>query len=400
VVHRIAPGREIRRFGLQPFDPDVYPAVAQVIDDALAQAGLRRRPTILVETSMKHPWGRAFGSFGRYYIKITRGVAAARTDDELAVARAIVRHELAHVANRDLPRSDRAESGQCPRVRDGGRAARSDDHRVPGARLGAGRDVAARRGRSGDPAGAGGAAEVPRARRGRARLTVGGRRRRRAVPHKAFADPPRRWWSPRGLLNSHPPRTWRETVTESPRELLCAGTAEAFSAGVVAGVVFGYLIGASREATSDDLLGLVSLAVPVGGLVVGVVGTGLWRATLRALAEGSRLPSGVPVGIALTAGFLAADVIGPPGEARLIPALQLDPVPVGIALVAITGLFVAFCRCTVGIAAAWIPTARSSRLLPVLAGGHVVGAFALGSVLCLAYLGLSTLRSGNPFALV
>jgi hypothetical protein len=86
---------------LVPPPADLYPDSVNEIRAMIGQAGLRRAPTVLIDPYREVRCGRVFGCFGRYYLRLN--LSMLRPDAENAVLRrAIVRHELAHLRNRDV----------------------------------------------------------------------------------------------------------------------------------------------------------------------------------------------------------------------------------------------------------------------------------------------------------
>jgi Zn-dependent protease with chaperone function len=401
LVHAIVPRLEIRRFGLQAFETRRYPAVARVIEEELTRARLRRRPEFLVEPLMANPWGRAFGGFGRYRIKITTGLARARTPERLAVARAVIRHELAHVANRDLDLTGLSLASSWVFV---GAVA------VPVLAIGALRAPADVPGTTWRLAAVALAVLVIRAAILRSREhDADVRASVWAVdagdsPFDPRVFPDRggpRWQRLGGLLDTHPRSRRRAEVVDLPSKLLRTPWAEACGAGVIVGVVQSGLGTAAIEGTGNAAVGHLLLGALLGLLVASIVGTGLWRTTLRALTDGTRLPSGVATGVALGVGLIVGDLVAPQRlQARVTFAWLTAPGTTVLALVLVVALMVAWCRWTVGVAAAWLPEARHRSLRPVLRSSHVVAAAALASGLVMSSTALGVIVTRHPLAVV
>lgn len=92
-----------RRNRLIPFNPEQDPPFAAALHDLAGQAGLSP-PAIEIERDSRCALGQAFGRPGRYSLRLGgRMRLLLRKAPERF--RAIVLHELAHLANRDVPRA-------------------------------------------------------------------------------------------------------------------------------------------------------------------------------------------------------------------------------------------------------------------------------------------------------
>lgn len=102
-----APWWKIRRGGLVPLPSDgasdglPRTGLRAELDGLVAEAGLDRPPVFLLDPLNPGVNGLAFGRFGRYYVRLDAGLVLLRGTDPQAF-RAIVRHELAHLSNRDV----------------------------------------------------------------------------------------------------------------------------------------------------------------------------------------------------------------------------------------------------------------------------------------------------------
>ena len=67
-----------------------------------AAAGLRREPQLLIDPFRDLPAGRVFGAFGRYRLRLNIGVLRGGDEGSRERRAAVVRHELAHLQNRDV----------------------------------------------------------------------------------------------------------------------------------------------------------------------------------------------------------------------------------------------------------------------------------------------------------
>ncbi len=88
--------------GLVPPPEELYPDSVAEARSLIAEAGLRRAPTLLIDPHRDFRCGRVFGCFPRYYLRLNLGVLRGADAQSVSVRRAIVSHELAHLANRDV----------------------------------------------------------------------------------------------------------------------------------------------------------------------------------------------------------------------------------------------------------------------------------------------------------
>ncbi|MBV1855815.1 M48 family metalloprotease [Catellatospora tritici] len=89
-----------RRQRLTPLDEAEYPEVAADLRELVAEAGLRRPPQFLVR-QLTSAEGLAFGRFPRYRVRLDAGLIIWHAADPVRF-RTVVRHELAHLRNRDV----------------------------------------------------------------------------------------------------------------------------------------------------------------------------------------------------------------------------------------------------------------------------------------------------------
>lgn len=375
--------------GLVPPPKELYPESVAEVRKMVAEAGLRRAPTLLIDPHRNVRCGRVFGCFGRYYLRLNLSVLRrsddTSTEDSSALLRgAIVRHELAHLRNRDVDVTGLTIAAgrvftvlvAAPLVVLGitrhspyfgqmwwrlavvlllvivVRAAviRSREHYA---------DVAA--------SGSGIAGEEPGF-------------------LAAFPDPeppePRHGQVARlvrplaALVRMHPSSQQRISVINDPGTLLTVGTLEALAIGLSMGLPISYLFLASNLLFGGNLYSAPVAAFLLSLPAIGALVAGLWRATLRALATRVALPTGTAAGVGVWAGLLLGQILTRPFGARWPLAFVTDPV---FGVIDALGLLVGcllFTRWSVGAAAAWLPAARGRSLRPALASCQLIGALA------------------------
>ncbi len=104
VAYWLIPWWKIRRGRLVPLPAAVTEQAAALraeLNTQVAAAGLARAPIFLLDPVSPAIGGLAFGRFGRYYVRLDAGLVVLLSTDP-AGFRAVVRHELAHLRNRDV----------------------------------------------------------------------------------------------------------------------------------------------------------------------------------------------------------------------------------------------------------------------------------------------------------
>lgn len=374
---------------VSPPSEDLYPGSVAEVQTMIGEAGLRRAPTVLINLYRDGQGGRVFGCFGRYYLRLNVSVLRGSDAESVSLRRALVRHELAHLRNRDVdvtgltiaagrvfavlvfvPLVVLGFSRHSPYL---GqmlwrlaivlvlvivvRAAviRSREHYA---------DVAASHSAiaEGEPcflAGAFPERQLP---------TLGLGLIGRLV----------RWLA--ALVRMHPSGQRRSSVVTDPGLLLTLGVLDALAIGLTLGFSITYLSGTVAlllGATYGRPLAVFLLGTPAIGALV----AGLWRATLRALATQTELPTGTVAGVGFWAGLLLGEILMRPFGAHWPALFVADPVLGVIEAVSLLVGCLIFTRWSVGAAAAWLPAARGRSLRPTLAGGQLVGALAFSGVL-------------------
>lgn len=385
--------------GLQPWD--AAPWADRVVDECVAEAGLTHRPTFWLEPFRADLAGRAFGTMRHAHVQVAHLLVLARRDatgrpsgPEEARLRAVVRHELAHVRNRDLALTAMvtvvpwvllgavvvplavklALHGRVDLVPYGWRLA------VLGALVLLVRASIYRRRehdadvraslpvRSGEEPFLASAfpdtdADLP---------TTTGAGRLQAVTAR---------WRRRVGLRTHPATAVRGRVVADPSLLLRAGFAEGAATGVTAGVAFYYL--------RNLLVGLFDGGQPVAGALAGVgvgalvatvTGQSMWREALAAHVAGRPAPSGLATAGGLAAGLLAAEFLAPSVLSSWLTLLGTSPV-VGIAAAAALAAGCAiYTRWAASTATAWLAGSRAATLRTPMRIGLGLGALTFGSL--------------------
>ncbi len=103
ILYFLHPQRIIRRQQLQSFDPMKDAAFSQAIERLSIVTELPKLPKVMLNQT-KRIGGQVFGLRGRYILRLDDGLRLALRKAP-ATFRAIVLHELAHIANRDIGRT-------------------------------------------------------------------------------------------------------------------------------------------------------------------------------------------------------------------------------------------------------------------------------------------------------
>jgi len=103
ILYITHPQRIIRRQQLQPFDPLKDAAFSQAVERLATLAELPKLPAVMLNQT-KQVGGQVFGLRGRYILRLNNGLRLALRKAP-ATFRAVVLHELAHIANRDVGRT-------------------------------------------------------------------------------------------------------------------------------------------------------------------------------------------------------------------------------------------------------------------------------------------------------
>jgi Zn-dependent protease with chaperone function len=291
-----------RRARLQPLTGEDAPEVLATLRELAVEAGLDEEPRWMWSPLARAASGNAYGHAGRHAVALTGGLVVLHATDPAAF-RAIVRHELAHVRNRDVDVTYLTLSfwyaflaaAVLPFVLtllDQGKLLVSATWRMLA--LAAlvyltrnavlrSREVYAdvRASASDGPSGA----------------------LRRVVGTLRAGDVGLR----KRLLALHPTPDRRLAALDDPRPLLSLGVLEAFGAGLAATINFDSVASVVTTFVGDPITMNLLSALVFAPLIAGVVGLALWRSRFGALAAGGRPQRVLPIGLALTAGL----VLGP-----------------------------------------------------------------------------------------
>lgn len=104
LIYWLHPSWRIRRRRLVPLTADDHPDLLRYLDDIIGETGLARSPRFLLDAANPVIGGVTFGRRGPYYVSLSGGLATKYATDR-PLFRAVVLHELAHVRNRDVPKT-------------------------------------------------------------------------------------------------------------------------------------------------------------------------------------------------------------------------------------------------------------------------------------------------------
>ena len=289
-----------RRLGLRTLREEDAPAVVAEVAALAREAGLREPPALVWNPLDHAPSGLAFGFVGNYTVALTGGLVVRQAIDPEAF-RAVVRHELAHIRNRDVDLTYFTISlwhafllgAVLPFLvtlfDEGSSTITSLGWRIIAIALLVyltrnsvlrSREIYADV-RASVPPGA-----------------VAGLRRVLAGLPRAKRD------RLGGLLRVHPRPAERLAAVEDTRPLFALDLTTAFGAGVAATVAYESVVSLVSVFVSDPLDMRFLAALAFAPAVVGVVGIALWRSAFGSLADGRRPAASWPLAIALAAGFM------------------------------------------------------------------------------------------------
>lgn len=290
-----------RRAGFRPLDPEDAPDVLAALGELSREAGLREEPRWTWNPLQTAATGVAYGRPGSYAVGLTGGLVVTHVTDPGAF-RAIVRHELAHVRNRDVLVTYAtlafwyafllaAVVPFLVTILDEGVALSVTWRLLALAAL-----VYLTRN------------SVLRAREVYADLRASvADGPQGALGRVVAALPARPERLSRRLLALHPSPGERAAALRDTRPLFELAPVAAFAAGLAATINFDSVHSLVAWWVDDPLdIGLTA-ALVFAPLVVGVVGVALWRDRFGALAGRTETQAVWPLALALTAGFL----IGP-----------------------------------------------------------------------------------------
>jgi Zn-dependent protease with chaperone function len=384
-----------RRSGFRPLEATDAPEVLATLGELSREAGLSSEPRWLWNPLNPAPTGLAFGHPGRYRVALTGGLVVRHTADPDGF-RAIVRHELAHIRNRDVALTYATlalwyaflAASVAPflvTIVDEGEFAFSIAWRLLAL---AGLVYLTRN-------------AVLRSREIYADVRASAAEGRGGALERVLAALPGRTHRlPRRLLELHPAPEQRIAALRDTRSLFLLGPIAAFAAGVSATVNFDSVQSLVYGFVDDPVDVSMIAALVFAPLVVGVVGVALWRDRFGALASSTRAESIWPLGLALVAGLL----VGPelslagavPGQDRGLLADLLHGEGI-LWVVALAGLVLLLLDWIADSASIWLRAEGSRRWPAAWAAGLLVAAGVLTIVLG-AFYTLNQLSEGITFS--
>ncbi|MGI9111410.1 MAG: M48 family metalloprotease [Gaiellaceae bacterium] len=368
-----------RRRRLEPLTEDEAPAVRERLRELVREADLDEEPRFLWNPLDQTATGLAYCYAGTYSVALTGGLVVRQLADPPAFD-AVVRHELAHIRNREVANTYATVAlwyafivaAVAPffltLVGEGASALGGLTWRVLAlAALVYGTRNAVLRSREIY-------ADV-RASTGEGR-TGGLRRVLASLPRPVGGILAR-------LRRLHPDPALRLAALNDTRPLFRFSPLVAFGAGVAATIAYENVVTLVTFFVDDPIDMRFVAALAFAPFAVGIVGYGIWRATFAAVAEGRK---GIPtarIGLALAAGFLLgpelslAQFIVTDDDALLESMLKGNDLPWGAALVLGLVLFTGWLGT---VASYWARSLGDRRpqvpaFLTLLAGSAVLSAF-------------------------
>lgn len=375
VIALVFPRWILRRRRLRPLTRDAAPAVVDELGRLSDEAGLGDEPRWVWNPLDPSPTGLAFGRPGRHSVALMGGLVTRQIADPPAF-RAVVRHELAHLRNRDVDLTYATLSlwyafllvGVLPFavvVADEG----VDTVLALGWRLLALTALVYLTRNA-----------VLRAREIYADVRASVADGKEGALRRILAGIPRRATSAwRRVWRVHPDPRARLAAVDDTRGLFRLGMLVAFGTGVAATIAYDSIVTFVGLYVRDGLEVRLIAAAPVAPLVLGVVGIGVWRSVWRSLADDRPRSSIWPPALALAAGFLVGPqlalerAVRPEGTTTLLESAFGEGAPWIVLLAAALALALAW----VGASAeSWIRAraggkrpARTAMLALVLASG-------------------------------
>jgi Zn-dependent protease with chaperone function len=366
------------RARFRPLEPADAPEVLTTLGELSREAGLRREPRWVWNPLRLGVTGLAFGHPGRYAVGLTGGLVVLHSTDPDGF-RAVLRHELAHIRNRDVALTYATLAmwyafllaSVLPfavTLVDEGSFALSLTWRL----LALAVLVYLTRN------------AVLRSREiyadVRASVVDG---RSGALARVIAALPVSRDRLAGRLLALHPSPAERVAVLRDTRPLFSLGPIAAFAAGVAATINFDSVETLITGYVDDPLDVAMIAALVFAPLIVGVVGVALWRDRFAALASGTPVESVWPLGLALVAGLL----VGPelslagavPGQDRGLLA-DLFHGQGFLWILALSGLVLLLLAWIADMASVWL-RAEAARRSPAWIAALLVAAGVLTIVL-------------------
>jgi Zn-dependent protease with chaperone function len=383
-IYLLTPAWKMRRSRLVPLSPDDAPQVIADLERLSKEAGLAEAPQVVWNALDPATSGLAFGRLGHYRVAVSGGLVVTHSTDPDAF-RAVARHELAHLQNRDVDRTYFAMAlwyafllaAVAPLLvtlpGEGARTILRIAWRLAALIL----LVYVTRN------------AVLRARESyadvRVDVTDGNTAIRRVL---ASVPTPRGRHVPR-LLRVHPDPSERIATLDDRQRLFRLGRWEAFGAGIALTLVFHELVTMIGFFDTESLATHWLAALIVAPPVVGVVGVGIWRAALAAAMGGDPLRRSWTLGLALGIGMLVGESLSfdnlahpegsDAGAADVIAAISGLPVSRGIISSDVWGFGVLWPLAIVGgmmLFSSWMAAGASLWLRRAGEGGARLAALA------------------------
>ena len=288
------------RRGLRPLTREDAPAVVDELSELSTEAGLAEEPRWLWNPLDPSPTGLAFGRPGSHAVALMGGLVVRQVADPPAF-RSVVRHELAHLRNRDVDLTYATVSlwyafllaSVLPFAfvvaDEGARTVLALGWRL----LALAALVYLTRN------------AVLRAREVYADVRASVPDRRDGALRRILAALPRlydSWW---GRLRSvHPDPETRLAALEDTRTMFPIGLLVAFGTGVAATIAYESLVTFIGIFLSDSFSTYLLSAAVFAPLALGVVGVGVWRGVWATLADDRPRSHTWPLALAFAAGFL------------------------------------------------------------------------------------------------
>ncbi len=308
----------IQRRGLEPLTAEDSPELVTYLADLCRETKLHKPPRFVWSPLDSSNTGLAFGRIGLYYVALTGGLVTKYYTDRPAF-RAVVLHEIGHLRNADVNKT------YCTVALWRGFVVTT---LIPFVILSFSQVISAHSTDSFlDMIRAGGLVAlvyltrnaVLRAREIYADVRASVWDGPTGALDRVLASLPWRYagrW--RLLMQLHPDKDERRRILIDTRGMFNQGPMEAFGAGVAAGVAFVNLsslaasalvvinarVSAGAPLTYPDNLPWIVSGIIFASLAVGIIGTGVWRATFGELIRGG-MPRGVnKLGMALGLGLI------------------------------------------------------------------------------------------------
>ena len=387
VAYRLLPWWRKKRSHLVPMDPVDSAAMLHEVEALSREAGLDRAPAVLVDAANPGVQAFVFGTTDRPQLGVTGGLVVQQVLDPPGF-RAIVRHELAHLANRDVPWTfytvtvwwtfvavalapvvvvlaisdpqyvlrlgwrTALLSGLVLLVRNAVLRAREAFADARAAEWGAGRDL-----------------------------------------YRLLESQPTTRGRRHDVLRLHPSPDTRRGLLADPDGLFRTDLFVALAAGVAAGTAFDSL-GAILGLVAPQWVALWLAGLLVAVLLAAVMCVATWRTGLRSVVRATHVPTAAPltlgVGVGLAAGPIlsfqaAAGGLGDGPDAVLGYAVWV------VGVVALTGLLARYATDT-GRAAIEAGLRRTSPWRPLLIHGAAV-VLALAAMLAFGRIALLVLTA-------